>query len=287
MAARRRSIGLKFCGLAVWILIPFCGGSAKQQHRPLTNQDIVTMVRGGLEESIVLLTIDLEASEFDISPAQLIALKDQGISETVIRAMLDAETRKRSSARGSPSMPEPAAPRESPTGFPIFPVDFFAEQWTSPDAKAPRVSEGRLFVGEGRLRFELTSSSTVTIVDPLTFTGYLLVAGKPAEVVHRFEGVRGVVNQDGLSRYLLPVNPQNPCAYWVSVECKSLGTETQEGRSVTKWELTHYLGDESWTSYIWVDLRLHIVSKRQYQGGMVVLLKIVEGSEPSALFQVP
>lgn len=260
------------------------------QKKPLTNQDIVTMVKGGLEESIILLTIDASSTEFDLSPDALIALKKQGVSETVIRAMVAAQAKKNVPLRSGAGAASAASGRRADVDSPVFPVDFFAEQFALSAATGQTAPEGRIFVGQGRLRFEPArrdSSTPATIVDPVRLTGYRIAAGKLVETIPRFEGVRGVINNEGLSKYLLPVDPQNPCAYWLNVECKAMGSESLGGRATTKWEVKHFFANESWTSRVWVDVRLHIVSKHEYENEIVELRNIVEGTQPAGLFEVP
>jgi hypothetical protein len=262
---------------------------ASEQKKPLTNQDIVSMVKGGLDDSVILLAIETSPTSFETSPEALIALKKQNVSEAIIRAMLAAAKSSNPASPKSGSRPAAAA-QNGIAGFPTFPVDFSAEQFLSLAASGQGTPQGKVFVGKGRLRFEAAAaeSPSTTIVDASHLTGYVLVPGKPPQVVPRFEGVRGVVNGGGLSRYLLPVDPQNPCSHWLNVQCKALGSEILEGRSTTKWEVTHSSFDEqSRTSYFWVDMRLHIVSKRQYQQDFVELRNIVEGPQPAALFEVP
>jgi outer membrane lipoprotein SlyB len=56
---------------------------------PLTNDDVVKMVRGGLSEATVIQAIDSAAEPaFDTSPDGLIRLKQGGVSEAVIQRML-------------------------------------------------------------------------------------------------------------------------------------------------------------------------------------------------------
>jgi hypothetical protein len=277
----------RLAGIALVLLLVLGDSSdAQPKAKPLRDQDIAAMVKAGLAESVILLSIEANPCDFDISAAQLIVLKNQNVSDSIIHAMLAAESKKRGTSRIDTGSPGAGTIEKAATRFPIFPVDFFAEAFTSSGQGAARVPQGSVFVGSGRLRFESTDAKT-TIVDPLTFTGYVLMAGKPAKVVPRFEGVLGIMNQNGLSRYLLPVNPQSPCEYWMGVVCKNLGSDMLQGRAATKWELTHYSEDESWATYAWVDVRLHIVSKRQYEQNTVELRNITEGPQPIGLFQLP
>lgn len=59
---------------------------ASQQK--LTNQDVIKMVRAGLSPEIVIQTINTSENNFDISPNALVALKHEGVSDSIIQAML-------------------------------------------------------------------------------------------------------------------------------------------------------------------------------------------------------
>lgn len=63
-------------------------------NKPLTNADVIAMVKGGLAESTVLLAIQQDARNFDTSPQALLALKNAGVSSTVIETMLRSNTTK-------------------------------------------------------------------------------------------------------------------------------------------------------------------------------------------------
>ncbi len=56
--------------------------------KPLTNQDVVQMVKAGLPESTILLSIKNSPADFQTAPTDLIALKKAGISQPVLDAML-------------------------------------------------------------------------------------------------------------------------------------------------------------------------------------------------------
>jgi hypothetical protein len=278
-----------------------------QQKKPLTNQDIVTMVKGGFSESLIIMAIRANSCAFDTSADGLIALKNQGVTDTLIRQMLavEAGNRNRSTigsdqtpaASGAPTVPAFPQPGRSSVSsgsgtrtsfsspFPTYPLDFSAERFFTQAGASP-ASDRKIFVHEGRLRFAPANSSVITIVDPVSRTGYQVSPGQTAEVVRRFQGVRGVVNQDGLSKFFLPVDPDSPCMFWLDVECRSMGAEQIAGRSCAKWEVSHRFAEQTWISYIWVDVKLHIVSKIQYRDFITELKDLVEGPPPVA-FEVP
>ena len=73
-------------------------GQAAAQPKPLVNSDIVKLVKAGLAADTIVLTIQNKPSSFDTNPDELIRLKEQGVSQGILNAMLNAST------------PAPAAP---------------------------------------------------------------------------------------------------------------------------------------------------------------------------------
>jgi len=78
-------------------LITFClligcavGASAqtRQNEGPLTNAEIVKLVKAGFKEKTIVLIIASRQPNFDLSSDRMIQLKRQGVSETIIIAML-------------------------------------------------------------------------------------------------------------------------------------------------------------------------------------------------------
>jgi len=59
--------------------------SAKQ--KPLTNDDIIKMTKAGLDEDVIVGTMQSNTNAFDLSPDGLIALKKGGVSSKVLHAM--------------------------------------------------------------------------------------------------------------------------------------------------------------------------------------------------------
>jgi len=82
-------------------------GQAAAQPKPLVNADIVKMVKAGLAEDTIVLAIQNKPSSFDTSPEELIRLKEQGVSQAVLNAMLNASNP--APAAPPPSEPPPAA----------------------------------------------------------------------------------------------------------------------------------------------------------------------------------
>jgi len=54
------------------------------------NSDVIAMVKAGLSDNIIIAAVrQSDLAEFDLSPAGLIALKESGVSEAVIQALIE------------------------------------------------------------------------------------------------------------------------------------------------------------------------------------------------------
>lgn len=93
-----------------------------QNKKPLTNDDVVQMAKAGFNEATIDQAINANPTAFDTSVQALIALKNDGISQKVIDAMLAAETRKSASDSPEPSR-EGSARGGSSSGLPAIYVE--------------------------------------------------------------------------------------------------------------------------------------------------------------------
>jgi hypothetical protein len=60
--------------------------NAQVAAQAVTNYDLVEMTRAGVSEELIVSTIRSRGGRFDLSPGQLIALKQQGVSDRVVMA---------------------------------------------------------------------------------------------------------------------------------------------------------------------------------------------------------
>src|SRR5438445_13765204 len=74
----------------------------------MTNQTVVEMVKAGLSESVVVAKIGTSSTNFDVRTDALIALKNNGVPEKVIEAILSPSA-PAASAESSPSGAAPSA----------------------------------------------------------------------------------------------------------------------------------------------------------------------------------
>lgn len=59
-----------------------------KESKELTNEDIVTMVRAGLAEETILAVVRSSRGRYQLDAQDLIALKEAGVSEKILQAML-------------------------------------------------------------------------------------------------------------------------------------------------------------------------------------------------------
>ncbi|PYT96588.1 MAG: hypothetical protein DMG38_23255 [Acidobacteria bacterium] len=72
--------------------------TAQKSGKPLANQDVISMVKNQLLESVILSAVKTNDTDFDISADGLIALKKAGVTAKVMEAMLEAANSKRNGA---------------------------------------------------------------------------------------------------------------------------------------------------------------------------------------------
>lgn len=82
-----------------------CLSTFAQQESPLTNDDVVAMLKAGLSADVVAAKIKTSPTKFDTSPAALQRLKEASVSDVVLLAMLGGSTSP-VPARGVDGLPE-------------------------------------------------------------------------------------------------------------------------------------------------------------------------------------
>ncbi len=117
----------KLASVVVVILVTLSVLTA-QQKTPLTNADVIKMVKSGLAETTIVAAIAANDTQFDLSSSGLQSLSQAGVSSKVIRAMLAAESKKKDAAAAAESAT--AAPKANTT------------QDSTPDASAGMNPQG-------------------------------------------------------------------------------------------------------------------------------------------------
>src|ERR1700745_3148331 len=85
-----------------------------QTKKPLTNDDVVQMVKAGFQESMIVKAIEANDANFDVSVQALVDLKNAGVSQPIIEAMLAAEARKKAPDLAATQAKEPPADPNDP-----------------------------------------------------------------------------------------------------------------------------------------------------------------------------
>lgn len=69
-------------------VLAVCLGIASAQQLTNTNDSVIKMVKAGMSDSIVISTINSQPAQFSLSANDLIALKQAGVSDAVMAAMI-------------------------------------------------------------------------------------------------------------------------------------------------------------------------------------------------------
>jgi len=79
--------------LLIFVAFSVCTVSVAlgQTQKPITNADIVSMTKQGFDPSLIVKDIQSSVTDFDTSPQALIDLKNSGVAESVLEAMLAAK----------------------------------------------------------------------------------------------------------------------------------------------------------------------------------------------------
>ena len=84
--------------LAILLIVPFVAMAA-----PMTNDDVIKMVKGGLGEATVIQAIEGAEGGFDTSPDGLVKLKQGGVSDAIIQRIIARKSGAPASAAAQPA----------------------------------------------------------------------------------------------------------------------------------------------------------------------------------------
>jgi hypothetical protein len=180
----------------------------------------------------------------------------------------------------------------------------FSAEMVDPDH--PDKPMSRIWLGEGKLRLESldTGSIGAIVLDPAH--GRTLIVNDRARsyIDAGFFTSLVTVGFAPLMRVLRPAGPGDPCSQWNNAinpfrafarddsqqppqyTCRSLGADAVNGRLTQKWAVTSNDPDEG-PMTIWIDDRLHIMSRSQDKGGTMEMRDVQEGAQPDSLFTPP
>jgi hypothetical protein len=112
-----RNSVLTLAALCILLVSNLC---AQIAPKPLSNDDVIAMVKGGLGENTIIGAIQSQQSSFDISAMGLLHLKSSGVNPKIMDAMLTAARRKPAPEEPA-ATPQAAAPMPPPldSGLPL------------------------------------------------------------------------------------------------------------------------------------------------------------------------
>jgi len=84
--------------------------SAPLPTHALTNQDVVRMTKASFGDATIVKMIETHSSSFELSVDALLRLKELGVSQAVIQAMLSTDAERKPAAAMSQPAPVPATP---------------------------------------------------------------------------------------------------------------------------------------------------------------------------------
>lgn len=105
------------------LLLLFAASHASAET--LTNDDVIALHRAGLSADVIIQKISISDGSFDTSATALVRLKDAGVPDSVITAMLQAKQ------HGAPAVP-PASPAAQRTSDAPLPRPHFATAHVRP-----------------------------------------------------------------------------------------------------------------------------------------------------------
>ncbi len=79
--------------------------TAQQSQKPMTNDDVITMVKNKMPETVVVSAIQARSSKFNTSTTELIRLQKSGVTENELNAMIAASNK----GAATDSLPKPSA----------------------------------------------------------------------------------------------------------------------------------------------------------------------------------
>jgi hypothetical protein len=124
------------------LLLAIAAGSAtiaKAQDETLSNQDVITMTKAGLDKMIIVGKVRTSKGKYDLSTNGLIELKKEGVDDLVVHAMLEANS-------GTKTVLTAGTPVSYDLNDPASPHDFGIYLYEETDGKkmmtqlAPNVS---------------------------------------------------------------------------------------------------------------------------------------------------
>ena len=72
----------------LWLAVAIPALFAQQSQKPLSNDDVIRMVKAGVPDSTIISAIKSTPAKFDLSPDALVVLHKEGVNEKILQAMV-------------------------------------------------------------------------------------------------------------------------------------------------------------------------------------------------------
>ena len=187
--------------------------------------------------------------------------------------------------------------------------------WTGPafsaelvDLQHPDKAPTRIFLSAGRIRLETQDSSSplgALVLDPAHGTTLLINQANRSYIDAGMFSSVAAASFAPLLKFFRPASSGDPCTGWNSTvgqysvfikqrkseqpphfTCRSLGAESVGGRPAQKWAVTTDASPPD-AGMVWIDDRLHIVSRSKDQDGGMEMRNVREAPQPDSLFAAP
>jgi hypothetical protein len=157
----------------------------------------------------------------------------------------------------------------SPVSAEIAGVQFSAEMISS----APDGQEvvGRMFVGDGRMRMEMTQQGREVIRISDQNRGMEWILFPDQQTYMEQSGQPGADAPTAMA----PSAEMNPCAGMAGLDCRRIGEESVGGRAAVKWEMAMTREGQTLTGAQWIDVERGLPLKHQMPNGETMELVLV------------
>ena len=173
-----------------------------------------------------------------------------------------------------------------------MPQPFSADMSTT-SANGNLNMSGKMYISMPRMRMDMSNvgnakpagpfgGKTSMIVDGTAKTMYMLMPEQ--QMYMEFPMDQNSPMTQRMPKFQDMFKGSDPCAGREGATCKKLGTETVNGRSCDKWEVTEKSGK---TETLWMDQKLHFPIKVVAGDITTQYTNIKEGAQDASLFKIP
>jgi len=213
-------ITVSFVG--VLLLGSITGRAAERASKPLTNEDIVTMIQAGLTADIVIEKIKTSKTSFDTSTDALVSLKKAGVGGEIIRVMVNPSVESKPGTGVPPRIgsgaPEPC--QVPPGGTAPWLSGSSPAMWYTDSGKGDRAE----------LNYE---RGTITHVGYAGFGSTLLV----------LHPIKAGVRVSAQTQFLSCINPTDAPLVHFSLDAGSDERNTSVGK-IRPWNISFHISEE-------------------------------------------